>query len=86
MRKRRLSLSLFAIFLAACAPAETQIKPAETTVTPIILESTATPVVDLTVTGVITGGLNSATPPPSVSLQAAYSSSSFSALPERPAA
>ena len=59
MRKRqiplRLSLSLLAVLLAACAPAQTQSAPAEVASPTTIIASTATPVVDMT-----------ATPPPTV--------------------
>ncbi len=53
MRKNRLflSVSLVATLLAACAPAETSTKsPEVASATPIIVELTVTPIVDLTAT------------------------------------
>ena len=53
MRKSRvlLRISLFAVLFAACAPAETSTRsPEAASATPIIIESTATPIVDLTAT------------------------------------
>ena len=66
MRKRNLFpiLSLLAVFLAACAPAETQTKPPEA-VAPVIA-STATSDMDLTATGISTDAVHSATPVPTV--------------------
>jgi hypothetical protein len=68
IRSRRfLSLSLFAVLLAACASAEPQTKPPEiASATLIITGPTATPVVDLTATSAPSDNLNSATPPPTV--------------------
>ena len=67
MRKNRLFLSLFllTVLLVGCAPAETSANSPEiASTTPIILELTATPVVDLTETHIYTNSLNSATPAP----------------------
>lgn len=69
MRKNRLfvTLSLVAVLLAACAPAETSSQsPEVASATPFIVELTATPIVDLTATRVYTDSLNSATPAPTV--------------------
>ena len=70
MRKRRVPhhvcLSLLAVLLAACAPAQTQSPPPQAALPTTIMASTATPVVDLTATSIGTDGLNSATPPPTV--------------------
>jgi hypothetical protein len=58
-------LILLAVLLAACAPAETSTRSPEiVSATPIILELTATPIVDLTATHVDLDSLNSATPAP----------------------
>jgi PBP1b-binding outer membrane lipoprotein LpoB len=65
MRKRHIfpSLILLAVFLAACSPAATH-SPAPSA-TPVILEPTATPAVDLTATPVYLDNLSS-TPPPTL--------------------
>lgn len=65
MRKSRFFLSLLVVLLVACAPAETSTRSLEAaSATPIAVEVTATPVVDLTATHVYLDRLNSATPPP----------------------
>jgi hypothetical protein len=57
-------LILLAVLVAACAPAETTTRAPEiAAATPIFLELTATPVVDLTATPGYPDSLNSATPP-----------------------
>jgi hypothetical protein len=69
MRKKQVlpGLSLLAVLLSACAPAAAQSQPAETaSPPPIIVESTATPVLDLTATGISSDALNSVTPAPTV--------------------
>src|ERR1044072_8866304 len=70
MRRRlvplRVSLSLLAVFLAACAPAQTQSPPAGAASPTTIIASTATSGVDVTAPGVPDSGLNSATSPPPV--------------------
>ena len=58
MRKRSVLLSLLAVLLAACAPAETSTQSPEV--------ASATPIVDLTATRIYTDSLNSVTPPPTV--------------------
>ncbi len=63
----RTGLSLLAVLLAACAPAKTQTKsPEPASTTPMTVELTATPIVDLTATRVYIDSLNSVTPPPTV--------------------
>ena len=65
--RRFLSLSLFAVLLAACASAESQTKPPEiASATLMTAGPTATPVMDLTATSAPADSLNSATPPPTV--------------------
>lgn len=60
-----LSLGLLAILLVACAPAESSATTSPiASATPIILQVTATPVVDFTATRAYEDSLNSATPPP----------------------
>ena len=68
MKSRLLTtLSLLAVLMAACTSARTQTKsPEPASATPLIIESTATPSVNLTATGVNDDGLNSATAPPTV--------------------
>ena len=69
MRKKQVlpGLSLLAVLLSACTPAAAQSQPAEAaSPTPIIVESTAKPVVELTATGISSDALNSATPAPTV--------------------
>ena len=77
MRINRLFLGLgvFAVLLAACAPAGTQTTPPESaSATPAITVATATPIIDLTVTRVETESLSSATPAPTVIAQAVATS------------
>jgi hypothetical protein len=70
-----LRLSVFAVLMAACAPAETQTSsPEAVSATLAITVPTATPVVDLTVTRVETESLNSATPAPTAIAQAVATS------------
>ena len=61
---------LLAVFVAACAPSETS-NPASESVspTPVILEFTATPVVDLTTAPGDRDSLTSATPAPAATAQ-----------------
>jgi len=66
---------LFAVLLVACAPSETATKtPEGVSATPIILELTATPAVELTSTGVATDSQNAATSAPTATVQAVATS------------
>jgi PBP1b-binding outer membrane lipoprotein LpoB len=69
MRKERflLSLGLVAVFLASCSSAESPAgKPAVASATPIPVELTAAPIVDLTTTRVGADSLNSTSSAPTM--------------------
>jgi hypothetical protein len=77
MRQNRfiLCLVLFIVLGAACSPAETQGNPPEAIpTTPLSIENTATPFVDVTATRVSADSLNSSTAAPTATAQAVATS------------